>query len=487
MFKNTFNYLVKFISSKWFIALTFALFLVQGFFFSFSIAKFIPADEVHHYGLSQYFSQQQLTAGPFISNQSEESFYLGDIERDPSTFYHYLMGHILRASEGVVQDESILIFVLRIINVLFGALALLVFLRIVRQLTPSRNVGNLSVFGLSLTGMFVWGASAVSYDTLAILFFFLFLYCIVNIVKYKKYNYYLYALFAGLATGITKYTFIPTILIGMIVTIIISLKEQRPKQIAQKFTRQVKKSNTFGTVLFSIATLLLAVWAFNIHFMNLIEYRSIDPKCDQVHDFHLCLKNNVFKRNYIQKTGYEQQKKNDIAGEQAIIYDPLGFTGSWLEDMYTRLYFFFGHKTMEPSSKIRLVFGAIVLMSILLICFKRKQILSDKSRQVIAIVSLSYILILYMYNLNTWISLGAKFAYQGRYLLPVIGFIYLFVFLVMREYFLVNRSKSIKLIITAIMIVALIAFMPIIVFLKNTDNSWYSKSYIDAREYLIKK
>lgn len=459
--------------------------MLQGFFFSFAIAKFIPADEVYHYGLSQYFSQQQLVAGPFVSDQSEASFYLGDIERDPSTLYHYLMGFILRVSEGVVQDENILIFILRIINVLFGALALFVFFKIARQLTTSRTAGNFSVFGLALTGMFIWSASAVSYDTLAILFFFLFLYCVVNIVKHQKYDYYLYALLTGLATGITKYTFIPTILIGIIAAATVSLKKQTPQQIVQKFTKQIKKSNILTITLAFLGTVLLSVWVFNIHLMNLIEYRSIDPKCDQVHEFRLCLKNSVFERDYIQKTGYEKQKKNNINGEQIIRYDPLGFTGLWLEDMYTRLYFFFGHKTMKFPDEARLVFGSIVVMSLLLIGFKRRPILRDESKQVVAIISLSYIFILYIYNLNTWISLGAKFAYQGRYLLPVIGFIYLFILLAMRDYFLTHKSWPIKLIIVIIMTLALITFMPIAIFINNTDDSWYSKPYVNMREYLL--
>lgn len=469
------NYIKALVTHKYFLAAVLFLFAVQAIFFAAVIKYGIPADERYHFSSIQYYSDSSIASGPLSSEQDPTTLpYVRNIEDSTSYFYHYLLSFPLRIVEQISSSQQLQIFILRLINVGLGVLTLYAFKRCLDEISDNTLLKNLSVLALSMTGMYIWLSSSINYDNLANLLFITFIWQGVKTCRRPSVVLWLTLSGIGFATVLTKYTFLPEILLGIIITGYFLLRKNG--YTIRSYGQDLKKTfedNKWTTAIAVSFSLVFALMFMQRAGMNLINYHQIQPTCTKIHTQEQCLTDPLFKRNFDLKQNYSPEEKHALANS----LDPFGFTGSWVYSMYSTLYYYFGHQKIESSTKKEVSAAAVILMLGVSLILVRLKIRLNRAVLFVGILVITYIALLYMFNLRTLLNYGERIAFQGRYLLPILGFVYYFA-----GSTLINASRSLPVkwrssylyvCLAAISVAALMHFPPLL-FYQGTDSSWYS-------------
>jgi hypothetical protein len=462
----------RIVASKKFLYVIMALFALQGIYFAAAIKYKIPPDEKTHFLFTQYYSHQQILSGPFITHQQGQ-FVLGDIQRTTSYLYQYLLSFPLRVIQHFTSDIQMQVFVLRLISVLLGIWSLFILSKLFNRLRVGILMSNLILLAITLTGMYVWIFSAINYDDLAIPLFFLMLIKLLDFIRERSFTALMWSTFLAMALAITKFTYVPIVILAL-------------AAIPFWYRGSLKKlySDIRGSVNFSRDKLLLIFLIFlNLLFIGLVaeryvynfaKYHSVTPACTKVHALSECMQTPNFSRNYQQDAVFKQFKAQ---GNQ-LPFSPIEFSGQWIEQMYEKIFFYFGHKYMYPNSQAKDVAGVTFAVILIFFLFRPSKIIKSRGMRFIAYVTCAYTLILFIFNMHTYLSTGAEFGFQGRYMLPVLPFIYLFVLIAARNFYQnldKNYRKPMLAVMTLLIAANIYAHTPLLVFMKGTDNVWYTQ------------
>lgn len=449
--------------------LVLALFFLQGLFFAAAIKYKIPPDEKTHFLFTQYYSHQSILSGPFISHQ-HGSFVLGDIQRTTSYLYQYLLSFPLRVVQHLSSDMQVQVFAMRLFSVALGLCSLLILAKLFDRLKITPLMRNLILLALSLSGMYVWIFAAVNYDVLAIPLFFLMLLFLLDFIKERSFIDLMLSTFTALALALTKFTYVPFILLAFVIILLWNKHDMKGlfNDVRSSINFDKHKVLLTGLIIINLLFVGLVIERYGY---NLVKYHSFTPSCTKIHELSECLQTPNFSRNTQQAEVFKQFKAQ---GGQLL--GPIEFTGQWVEQMYERIYFYFGHKYIIANS-IAKDFAALLLAAvIILFIFRPIKILTSKEKTFIAYITIAYVLVLFFFNLHSYLSTGAEFGFQGRYLLPVLPFLYLFVFLAARNFYaryLVGRKIALWGV-GIILLANLYVHMPVLVFMRGTDNVWYT-------------
>lgn len=476
--KDIVNKIKQIITSRYFLIAFMALFVLQATFYAAGIRYGVPPDEKYHFESIAYYSQESFAKGPFIDNQSPETISeVRTLERNTSYLFHYLLSLPLRVLQSFSVSHELQVLFLRLLNVLFALGTLYVLKRCLDEISDDKILKNLSIAAVSLTGMFIWLAGSINYDNLANLLFIAFIWQAIRSIKNPSIVAGLIAISLGMATVLTKYTFLPEILFG--ITAIVFFLFRKYGTDIKGYYDNLKKSaklNKAGTitviVLFVFITLLFAERVG----VNVLRFHQVQPSCTKIHAFEECMQNPIFKRNYDSK-----QAHNSNNGGSIDSIDPFSHTGSWLYKMYNGLYFYFGHKRIDSNKLSELIAAAFVTLFVTTLFFSRKKIRRKHAFWFLAAITFLYVAALYLFNLKTLLSYGDRFAYQGRYLLPVIGFIYFFAgfIIINTARNMSSRLKKIFLIswLVCILLMVIVHF-PSLVFFNGDNDTWYNDNFL---------
>lgn len=466
------DWLKKIIVSRYFLPLLFVFFTFQAVFYAGYIGFGIPSDETYHFGAIQYYADQPITTGPFTHNQDASTIpIVRAIDRTASYLSHYLLSLPDRAMQSIGLSNHAQVIVLRLINVIFAALALYVLKKILDEISNDKLVNNFTVFLMVMTGMAVWIAGAINYDNLANLLFLSFIWTTIKIIKKPDAKLVLSAFILAMATTLTKYTLLPVVSLGIIISgVVVWRKGYRPLT----FWRQIQKALHNGSVLAGFLiflTVLLSGLFIERIGVNLIRYHAVQPSCTKFFTVNECRTNNVYNRNFNQLREYSSQDKSNLISS----FDPFSYAGGWVYTMYNTLYFQLGDRRFE-SELINRIFAALLAVALVVTAIlSRARIRLSKSAGYVLALSIFYISLLFIYNLNTYISYGQKYAVQGRYLLPVLGFVYFFTILLVVSTYR-NRKPRHKKVFAVIWFVVLALFFtthfPPYLLARGTDSSW---------------
>lgn len=471
--------LKKILVSRQFLIAVFSLFILQGIFYAGSIRYGLPPDEAYHFESIAYYANENISEGPFIENQPPETIgSVRTIERSSSYLYHYTLSFPLRILQNFSLSHDVQVFILRLINVMFAALTLYVLKRCLDEISGNRLLNNLAITGLSLTGMFIWLSGAINYDNLANLLFVAFLWQIARFVKKPVVTTGLLAVSVGLAASLTKYTFLPEVFVGVLVIGFFLFKKYRTN--IQDYYRDLRNSFSANKIKTIVITSLFVV--FSLLFIervgvNLIRFHQIQPTCPKIHSVTECLANPLFKRNYDQKIAFSPTQSTFINS-----IDPFNHTGSWFYRMYSGTYFYFGHKTISSNPISEIVVAVFILFFGATLFLSRKKLKVNKAFWIVAGIVVLYAVMLYLFNLRTLLSYGERFAYQGRYLLPVLGFLYLFVGTVILNTAKNMEARRRKIFLTTwgiIFVTLVLTHFSILIFFSGVDETWYNGNFLD--------
>lgn len=450
-----------------------AIFALQAVYFSAVINYKVPSDEEFHFLLTKYHAERPLVAGPIISDQTT-NFMLGDIQRMPSYLYHYVTSFYLRVVMAFTGNQETQVFMLRLLNVGIGVAVLCMIVRVFRRLNKSQLSINLTIAWLTFTGMFVWVFAALSYDNLAMLLFFYLIYELLGLKDTLNIKHLLISIVTALALVLVKETYVPITILGFLLLLGWHLKHNKIKGINGQLRASLKNDwkRVASRRLIIFLSLLVIVFAglfLERYGQNYVRYGKVTPNCDQVHSVNECMQNSIYRRN----TG---QRKEFIAAKKAgtTKLDHLGiFTKNWLVLIYERTYFYRGHQTIISNNLSKKVGFVSVILIVLLLLYNFLTARNISSISVaLLVLTIVYILLVFLYNLNTYRFYGYPFAIQGRYLLPVVPFLYMGIVTALLAFYnsRSHRMKPIVIIIVVMLIAINVAVhAPIVIYRNGHD------------------
>lgn len=417
---------VAFLKSSKLLKAAVTLFVLQGLFLSIVIPYKAPSDEEYHFRFTQYYAHRSILAGPVIADQTD-NFDLGDIQRPPGYLYHYLSSFVLRAVEVFTASTAAQVIVLRFINVGMGALTLLMVIRLLRRLDGRGVTVNLTVAWLACTTMFVWLFAGLNYDNLAIVWFFVLLHLALSLYEKLNVNQILLMIATTLALMITKETFLPVILIIYLLLAFGLLRKKGFVKLWRQLIQSVQASwkqpkSRLALVGLSILVVVMFGLVGERYGQNYLTYQRTTPACNKVHTEAECMQHGIYRRNTGQRREYAIYLQN--GGKPDMNFAE--FAVKWTRLIFERTYSYRGMNTVRPTNEAQitaLVTAPVVFGLAIAGWRKRRYSTVEKA---LAILTVAYSVLVFMYNYNIYHYYGYPFAIQGRYLLPVLPFIYYF-------------------------------------------------------------
>jgi hypothetical protein len=199
---------------------------------------------------------------------------------------------------------------------------------------------------------------------------------------------------------------------------------------------------------------------------NVVMYHTPTPECDQVLGRDQCW-------------GYGPWRRNQVFAmvkDASFTPQPHNYTYIWIRHMAGTLIFSLngpdGHYAVgQPLilMRVAIVFFGII-GSILTIWYSR-QLLRDPFMQLISTVTIIYLITLWTQNYADHVHLGQYVAIQGRYLLPILAWIYL---AYIKAYGLaLHRRLAKRQALGGFLVLCLVLSGGAITFVLRSNNAWY--------------
>lgn len=482
-------------SNKLFIAVI-GLFFIQGLIFAVVVTPSIPEpqpdgytyrgggivpDGNRHIAAMYYYAERPLLAGPFIDNMSDRDLWLGDLERFPSYLYQYLLSFPVRALTAAGATDNMIVLTVRLIGLLIGLAALVVFRKIAVEIGSSRAVANVAMLSLALTGSFAWLSPAENYDVMALLLFFVFMLCSLRLFT-RRDSRYLYGMFVAFCLlSITKYTYIP--FAGIMGLMVVWVFVRRVGWSKLKMTVSRQWTETYGRLtkwqIAGLSILLLVsggLFAERIG-VNLIQYQSFSPACTSIHSHEACMNFSVYERNYNRSILADSERA------ESFTFQPIEYTGFWLDRYFNSMYAYLGHIWIYDfwrGFSVIAIASTIVTLTLVFIAKRRKiRLLTSSGQWVVLSIAMIMIVAQLVFNAMSHISFaGAHYAHQGRYLMAAAGLLYIILLIVLArslQAFSPRRRTQVTLGLTAFGLAVLVLMSPLISYwLHAWSAEWYS-------------
>jgi len=412
------------------ITFIFVWFLFQMVFFAIRTRYNFASDEIHHYGVIHYYLEKT-SGSPWVTDQVD-SFNFGDLTRNPSFLYHYVMSLFLRIPL-LLKYEFVF---LRGVGILLSLGTMAVFLKILQLLTKNRFVHVMSLFVLSNTLMFVFMGMAISYDTPMIFLSMLSFYYFIKIWKdYEKgidnvkvisvkndlenirLKHVANMLLIGFTGSIVKYTFFPLFLgeIALLLGIFFVKEKMWLKANFSEFIDGFKirsskfmKMRTVHKACFAGLFIIVSILFFERYSINVLKYGNIYPDCKKVISLEQCRQYSPYGRNlyFIENPGPERE------------IGILPYSGSWLRIMIESIYGIYVHRSLGCSKLIFPVAVEILFLGIVSFALRFKK--ESSLNKGLLLIFLYYSAVIFAKNFYEQGLFGyVGIAVQGRYFFPI--------------------------------------------------------------------
>ncbi|MGH7237672.1 MAG: hypothetical protein ACREGF_04005, partial [Candidatus Saccharimonadales bacterium] len=358
--------------------------------------------------------------------QSASTNYLGEISRDPSYLYHYLLSFIYRFIDLFTTDQTVQIIILRFINIGLFAAGLILFRKLLLKCGIGRTASSLGVLIFTLIPIVPLLAGQVNYDNLLFVITAWFCLVMVRLIpalakKQLPLNDIAAALIIGLLGSLVKFTFLPFFAVALVFIAVMLIKYYWHNWLglSKKLRRAWSKISKPGRV-FMVVLLIISAGLFGQrYYINLINYRAPVPKCDKVLTIERCLEYEPYGRDHI----LESQKSPDF------VTDLVSFTATWGNGMWRRLFFTINgnvpvlaetYQNFDPLPVPSIAGIILTIAAVLAIICRARYIYRDKRLLFLLSMSLVYGVALFVQNFSGYSKTGLAVAINGRYLLVLI-------------------------------------------------------------------
>ena len=313
--------ILRFVGSPAFFYVGIALFLAQAVLLACTEVKTMLFDEAFHFRIIDFYTNQ-LT--PFVSNQAIDTANVGDLTRNTSYLYHYLMSFPARAMEslGFEAFNNWSMLVMRLINIAIFTVGLFFSRKVLQEIGFGKAVCNLSVLLIAMLPNTIYLAATVNYDSLFTLVVFVHLLYFVRILKAVRkgvspeFYSILMFLISAMVGSLTKYAFLPIVFISTTL-IIIGLVAKRRKTFKLTYFRGfLPKGKKYPIIIVSVVAAVLFGLSLERYGGNIVTYGTPLPDCAKVQSVQFCSKWAPWQRNYTQ----DETRADRPFGEKSLVY-----------------------------------------------------------------------------------------------------------------------------------------------------------------------
>jgi hypothetical protein len=416
--------LVVFIGSKVFFVIVMVVFLASAVLIAFSSRYPMAFDESYHLGLIKLHAAQW---SPIFTHQPVGVAQYGALTRDPSYLYHYFMSFPYRILNATHASLMRTVVTLRLINVALFAVSLPVFRTLLLKTKASPAIVHLALLFFVLTPVVPLLAATINYDNLQT---FLVAYTLLLTIYFReqllarKFNIDAFGLILiiSMLASLVKFTYLPIFLALIIylpyLLIRYGLKHNLPALIKKSWQTVTPARKAMLVFLMVVSSILFAA----TYGVNMIKYQNPVPQCGQVLDVQRCSAYAPWNRNYLA-----------ALSNNGVDPNPIKYTANWLGGMFDRLFFTInGHavvadsaNSLAPIMSIAVVVIAVVGL-ILASKYGLKILRNDGVLSALLFTSFVYICFVFGRNYHDYLHLGKITAVNGRYLIPILLPIYVF-------------------------------------------------------------
>lgn len=486
----------RFIRTNRFFSIVVALFLLQGVVFAFVVTPShqefygdfvtrgggVVPDGNRHIATMYYYAERPLLDGPFIDDMADRYLWLGDLERFPSYFYQYLMSFPARALVGVGASDEVIVMAIRLISLLFGLVALVVFRKIALEVKAGRSVANIAALSFAMTGAFAWLSPAENYDVMAVMLYFIFILFSLRLFT-RQDSTYLYGMAVSFfLLAITKYTYIPFAgLTGLAALWLFGKQLKWPRvwpTIKEQWVSGYRKLNKLK-VAGLVALLLVSAGLFTERIgVNLVQYQSFNPACNKIHSHEACMRFGVYSRNYNREQKVEREPKESFS------FPPVEYTKEWVGRYFSSIYGYVGHIWIHDFWRVHhIVAVTSIVVTIALLGaarVKRIKLLKTDGQRLLLAVAGIMVVAQYGFNVRTYLwSEGAFYAHQGRYLMAAVGLLYIVMLVAFSnslKAFSGRRRRQVKNALMVFGALVLVLMGPLLSYWMHAwSGNWYSE------------
>jgi hypothetical protein len=383
------------------------IFLWFSAYMALNLKPGIIPDEPAHYAFSRHFAS---TWG--LPPDNADTFGLGIyIEQNPFLYY-WINGRIINLIDlinpGATDWQTLVI--LRLINVIFAAGTVLFCFLLSKEIIKNSWWQLIPVFLLTNTLMFVFLAAGVNYDNLANLLTMTGLLFFTRVFTREDFlfNSASWMIFISLGT-LVKYTILPLALamgIAWLIYAILHRKEVFPVHF-----------DGIKTLLLLLVLFTLFTGNFLIYGINLIRYEGLLPECEEI------LLESQCALSPLEQRYQEKAIKPKLTIRESIekgFPNPFSYAvNTWVHNMLLRTFGMIGHQSYFPLELVR--YYKILFYSTALIGLFFLKPRSELTYSLVGISIFYALVLLYSNYINELVYGFIHIGFQGRYIFPVIG------------------------------------------------------------------
>lgn len=408
------------LASKWFFYGIVAYISLSAFWIAISSLYPMAFDEDFHLGIIKLYAELW---NPFAIQQIPEAAPFGSITTDPSYLFHYLMSFPYRLLAAVTTSEVAIVIGLRILNIIFFVLGIVLYQKVLLRAKLSSAIVNVVLAVFVLIPVVPMLAGQINYDNLLMLIAAAVFWLTLGIKERLDASnlpttQILWLLVLLLFSSVVKYAFLP-IAAGVVLYVgylLYQAVDDKRVKISNAAT-QLKSMKKPQKIVVVLALCVGMVLCGQRYVVNVVKYHDLVPDCGAVISVEECKQYGPWGRDY----RLSQSKTAPVDR------GPVEYTAThWLHGMWHRLYFAVAGVTNEHATRKQLPIPsatAIVVVSIgiVLLLIHGKGLLRKYPIFVLfTIVGALYVGAVWLQVYQLYVFTGQPVAINGRYLIPLL-------------------------------------------------------------------
>lgn len=437
-------------------------------------------DEEYHLGIIEIYSR---TLSPFITIQPDEAAFHGDITRYGSYLFHYLISFPYWIVSHLTGDIKTQVIVMRVICISFVVMGVVVWRKFLLRAGVSRANILVATFFFSLIPLVTLALSQINYDSLGFLLIPTILYVTTRVVDADKYQFVWFVVLLTLSMlgALVKFTLLPIAFVAVLVAAFYVYNSNK-KNLLSTYKKQIR-SLSIPVRYGLIALVLLAAGLFvERYVVNIVTYKNIEPKCDQVHSRESCMNYTVYKRD---TTWRESNEKKQTPRDSPYaytteywaphIFNDFFVVGALVSYQEKPIQIRYLPENIEASGgvdSLRIAGWVLFGLAVLLIATRLPYLWRHYRVLVLLILGIMivYTAALWTRNYSDYLKIGAGTAAQGRYYIPLLMGIFTLTILSISS---VVGGLKYKLVVLLIGIVVISQGGGISTYILKSRDTWY--------------
>lgn len=459
---RVYGFAVRALASQKFFYLVLTICVLQAIWYAFSFAPAI-FDEQRHLGVIYAYSHH---ISPFFSYQDPAHDHLGQITRDGSYLFYYIMSWPLRLIRLFTDSSMAQIIGLRLINLVFFTSGLVLFRKALLAAKDGlrlRIVVNVVLLFFVLTPAVALLPGAVNYDNLVFLLFAGMLMLAVKTVRSRELSFPRLAgiLAVGLTMCVVKWTAI-ALFAPMALYLAFQLYQQHGANMPRRLKTAFRKAPQVWRIVLVIAMVVSLGLFIERPVANTLHYGKPDAPCERVLSTERCMKFATF-RAYAQG---DAVKPADFQPKNPVIYFLKFWAPKMINTQANQL-----ERTFSQLTSAQVLFTTFAFVGVALVLIYLRDFLKNHTYRFLLFITLAFVLLLFIDEYLAYATHGVPAAIRSRYLIPVLPIFMYFVALAFVSMF--EKSKQVLLALACLVLLAFAQGGGIITFLLTTPDNYY--------------